>query len=995
LEWKFRMPKMRTPNSYLLDELAVYRWSDLHRLAAIAVLYALLAKLSLSHFLGSGGVAIVWLPSGLALAALVMGGRRYWPAVSIGAWIGSVAAGKSPWVSLALALGHTLEPVVGLALLSRWFGWNHFRDGFNPAATHPRDFLWLGLAATPGAGLGAVIGVGVLLLAGLLHPQTVADNFVRWWQGGMLGMLILTPPILVWRRLPQGWFKGERTVETIACFGLTFCAGLIIFLGWLHEALGNFAKGYLMLIFVVWSAVRFSQQGVVLVVLTMAAQGLTGAALAKGYFGLDVEQAQLLNFGLYLFVMTGVGIALAWIFDERQRAAAALARENRKFKALMQLASDGIHILDIEGNVVEANDAFCRALGYSPEAVHRMNVAQWDAQWSAEELRARLAELLKEGRVFETRHRRRDGRIIDVEINATAVEIDGVPMIYASSRDISERKRSEESMRLASLVFQNSSEAMMVTDAGGAIVSVNPAFTEVTGYTPDEVLGQNPRILSSGRQDEAFYRNMWRDINSTGHWQGELWNRRKNGDVYAEWLTINSTFNEDGSVHRRVALFSDITKIKQSEDLIWQQANFDPLTQLPNRRMFHDRLEQEVKKAHRAALSMALMFLDLDRFKEVNDTLGHSMGDILLKDTARRLRSCVRESDTVARLGGDEFTIILGELDDPGSVERVAQDILGKLAEPFQLKDEVAYISASIGITLYPDDATGIDELLKNADQAMYAAKQQGRNRYHYFTTSMQHAAQTRMRLANDLRIALADNQFRVVYQPIVELATGAIRKAEALIRWQHPTRGLISPAEFIPIAEETGMIIDIGNWVFRQSAYQAARWRAMHHPCFQISVNKSPVQFRNDRPLYKGWLDQLGDLSLPQQSIVIEITEGMLLNRDPIVDDKLLRFCDAGMQVAIDDFGTGYSSLSYLRKFDIDYVKIDQSFVNNLAAHSDDLALCEAIVVMAHKLGVKVIAEGVETAEQHKLLTAAGCDYGQGYLFSPPVSAEAFEHLF
>ncbi|HTP07455.1 MAG TPA: EAL domain-containing protein [Anaerolineae bacterium] len=986
---------MHTPNSSLLKRLPVYHWSDLPQLASLALLYALLANVSLTYFLGNSVVAIVWLPSGLALAALLMGGRQYWPAVLIGAWIGSTVTGKSAWASISLALANTLEPVIGLWLLSQWFSERHSKHGFNPALTHPRDFLWLGLAAISSAGLSAVTGVSALFLAGFLTPQTVAYNLLRWWQGDTLGIMLLTPVILVWRRVPQGWLERERTVETVTCFGLAFWAGLVIFLGWFHEVLGNFAKGYLMLVFIVWSAVRFGQHGVLLVVLTMAVQALAGAALGVGYFGLDTEQTHLLNFGFYLVVMTGVGIALAWIIDERKRAEAALARENHKFKTLMQLASDGIHILDVDGNVLEVNDAFCRGLGYSAEVLHTMNVAQWDAQWSAEELKARIAELLKAGRVFETRHRRRDGQIIDVEINATAVEIDGMPMIYASSRDISERKQAEESLRLASLVFQNSSEAMTVTDADGAILSINPAFTEVTGYALDEVIGKNPKILNSGRQDEAFYRDMWREINTTGHWQGEIWNRRKNGEVYAEWLTINSTFNEDGSVHRRVALFSDITKMKESEDLIWQQANYDALTQLPNRRMFHDRLEQELKKAHRAAQSIALMFVDLDRFKEVNDTLGHGMGDILLKDTAQRLSSCVRESDTVARLGGDEFTLILGELDDPGIVERIAQDMLRKLAEPFQLRDEIAYISASIGITMYPDDATSIDELLKNADQAMYAAKQQGRNRHHYFTPSMQRAAQTRLRLANDLRAALTENQLRVVYQPIVELATGAIHKAEALIRWQHPTRGFISPAEFIPIAEDTGIIIDIGNWVFRQSAYQAAHWRTLHHPAFQISVNKSPVQFRNDRSSYKGWLDQLGDLSLPRQSIVIEITEGLLLNADAIVEDKLLKFRDAGMQVAIDDFGTGYSSLSYLKKFDIDYLKIDQSFVRNLAAHSDDLALCEAIVVMAHKLGVKVIAEGVETVEQRELLAAAGCDYAQGYLFSRPVPAEEFEQLF
>jgi len=536
----------------------------------------------------------------------------------------------------------------------------------------------------------------------------------------------------------------------------------------------------------------------------------------------------------------------------------------------------------------------------------------------------------------------------------------------------------------------------MITDTDNRIIAVNPAFTDMTGYAPEEIIGQPPKILSSGRQTPAFYQAMWHEIHTTGQWQGEIWNRRKNGEVYVEWLTINTIYGEDGAIHRRVALFSDITKKKENEELIWTQANFDPLTGLPNRRMFHDRLQQEIRKAQRTNLPLALMFLDLDRFKEVNDTLGHGMGDLLLKEAAQRLCHCVRETDTVARLGGDEFIVILNELDKLDSIERVAQDILQKLAVPYRLEENIIYVSASIGITLFPEDAIEIDALLKNADQAMYAAKNAGRNRFSYFTPSMQEAAQIRMHLTNDLRGALAGNQLMIYYQPIVDLSSGAIQKAEALIRWQHPTKGLISPAEFIPIAEDTGLIVDIGDWVFHQAAQQVAQWRAEYHAEFQISINKSPVQFhRNpDTHHHVSWLNYLLQLGLSGQSIVVEITEGLLLDASDAVTEQLLSFRDANIQVSLDDFGTGYSSLSYLKKFDIDYLKIDQSFIRNLTADSDDMALCEAIIVMAHKLGIKVIAEGVETAEQRDLLVTANCDYGQGYLFSRPVPAQEFEKL-
>ena len=501
-------------------------------------------------------------------------------------------------------------------------------------------------------------------------------------------------------------------------------------------------------------------------------------------------------------------------------------------------------------------------------------------------------------------------------------------------------------------------------------------------------------MLSSGRHDREFYQAMWKEINTTGRWQGEIWNRRKSGEFFLEGITINTIYNDDGSVHRYVSLFSDITQKKESEDLIWQQANFDILTGLPNRHMFYDRLEHAIKKSNRSGLPMALMLLDIDHFKEVNDTLGHAQGDILLVEAARRIAEYVRGSDTVARLGGDEFTIILSEV-AANNVEKIAQNIIERLAAPFQLRQETAFVSASVGITLYPNDAQDIDTLIKNADQAMYLAKNLGRNRFGYFTAALQEAAQTRMRLGKDLRNALPRKQLAVYYQPIVEMATGKIYKAEALVRWQHPERGMVSPMQFIPVAEESGLIHEIGDWVFHEAARQLQRWRELFVPEFQISVNVSPVQFRQnsvDNDL--SWTSQLRAMGLPGQSLAVEITESLLLNAEINVTDRLLSFRDAGVQVALDDFGTGYSSLSYLKKFDIDYLKTDQSFIRNLEEDPDDMALCEAIIVMAHKLGLKVIAEGVETERQRDLLAAYGCDYAQGWLYSTAVPSEQFEAL-
>ena len=559
------------------------------------------------------------------------------------------------------------------------------------------------------------------------------------------------------------------------------------------------------------------------------------------------------------------------------------------------------------------------------------------------------------------------------------------------SQELRAREAAQESLRLTSMVYENSSEGILVTDAESRIIAINPAFTRLTGYELDEVQNKDPSYFNSGRHGADFYEAMWTQIKQTGHWQGEIWDRHKNGEIHAKYLTINTIYNERGSVYRRVALFMDISDKKETEEFIWRQANFDSLTALPNRSMFHDRLAQEISRADRSNFIFALLFIDLDLFKEVNDTLGHHMGDLLLQDAAKRIVGCVRKTDTVARLGGDEFTVILSELSDTSSIESVTAEILSSLAAPYSLGEEVVYITGSLGITLYPADAADADGLLKNADQAMYVAKNMGRNRIGYFTHTMQETAQARLRMITDMREAIAHNQFILHYQPIVDLSTGETRKAEALVRWQHPTRGLVPPNDFIPLAEETGLISEIGDWVFREAARQTQRLRAHHHPAFQISVNKSPKQFRDNSNSVVAWFEYLQVLGLPGDSITIEITEGLLLNAVIDVTDKLQLFREGGMQIAIDDFGTGYSSLSYLKRFHIDYLKIDQSFVRDIETDQNNLALSNAIIVMAHALGLKVIAEGVETQGQLTLLRNAGCDFAQGYYFSKPIAADAF----
>jgi diguanylate cyclase (GGDEF)-like protein/PAS domain S-box-containing protein len=573
-------------------------------------------------------------------------------------------------------------------------------------------------------------------------------------------------------------------------------------------------------------------------------------------------------------------------------------------------------------------------------------------------------------------------------------------MLYAASREMEkkllagedERKKNEESMKLAALLFQNSGEGMMVTDAEGLILTVNPAFSLLSGYTEKELLGHRGYEITSGREDISLFDRMFESVKQTGQWQGELWQQHKDGEEYLVAMHVNTVYDELGNPFRYVALLSDITEKKASEELIWRQANFDALTGLPNRRMFHEHLRLEMKKTDRSHLPMALIFVDLDYFKEINDTLGHDKGDLLLKEVAARLSNAVRGTDTVARLGGDEFTVIVSELRNAGDVVRTAQEILRQMSTPFNLDGNVAHISSSIGITLYPEDGADAETLINNADQAMYAAKQQGRNRFNYFAPFMQEATRVRMTLVNELREAISRDELRIMYQPIIDLSNCAICKAEALVRWQHPVRGLLNPVEFIGVAESSGMIVGIGDWVFRQAAREVQKLQALGLPEFQVSVNKSAWQFKDDGSNYQQWLDFLQELKLNPNSIIIEVTENLLLDTANANSDRMLAFQHAHMQFSLDDFGTGYCSVAFLKRFNIDYIKIDPSFVSNLANGSDDVTLCEAIIAMAHKLGIKVIAEGIETPQQLAALTAAGCDLGQGYLFSRPISGEELE---
>lgn len=573
--------------------------------------------------------------------------------------------------------------------------------------------------------------------------------------------------------------------------------------------------------------------------------------------------------------------------------------------------------------------------------------------------------------------------------------------IVGTAADITDKKHAEEELRAAherlNMAMEGAGEGVWEWDYNRRTGYYSRQIKEILGYSdhemPDEMSDWRERIHPDDRPlvDAAMRGYMGNE--KLDSYACEYRVKAKNG----EWKWVQArgkliAHEPSGKPSRMVGLLSDISKRKETDEQIWRLANYDSLTGLPNRRLFKDRLTQEVLSAQRNSHALALFFIDLDRFKEVNDLSGHDVGDMLLIQAAHRIKDLVRDTDTVARLGGDEFTVILPNLHNVDHVEQIAQKMLNALAQPFSINDEQVYVSGSVGITLYPDDATTTEELISKADQAMYAAKHAGKNQFSYFTREMDEKAHRRLRLIRELHHAVHSGQMKVYYQPVVDLHDGQILKAEALVRWNHPLFGKVDPSYFIPLAEEAGMIHAIGNYVFREAAETVQRWRNQLGKPLQISINKSPIQFA--ARYQDQWLNYLRQLGMSPSCVAVEITEGALLHASDNVSHTLLEYRDAGIQVAIDDFGTGYSSMAYLQKFDIDYLKIDQSFTRDMTTNPGNRTIVESMVAMAHKLGLRVIAEGIETEDQVTLLRELDCDFAQGYLFSRPLPPEEFEAL-
>lgn len=549
--------------------------------------------------------------------------------------------------------------------------------------------------------------------------------------------------------------------------------------------------------------------------------------------------------------------------------------------------------------------------------------------------------------------------------------------------------RQADELRLAAKVFDNGSEAMMIADADNRIIAVNPAFTVITGFPMEEVRGKNPSVLSSGRHTPEFYQQMWRELQARDIWSGEIWNRRRDGEVYPQWLSICVVRNEEGAISNYIAAFTDITERKRAEEHIRQLAETDALTGLPNRTLLNDRICQAIVTAERNREQVGVLFVDLDRFKHINDSLGHSIGDSVLQQVANRFRAAVRSSDTVSRLGGDEFVILLPDLHQPGQTVPVAQKLIDACQPPIQVETFELSVTPSIGIAIYPDDGHDPETLLKHADAAMYHAKAKGRNNFQFFTAQLNALISERLTLENDLRRALQRQELELHYQPKVDLGSGRIIGAEALVRWRHPQRGLVSPLEFIPLAEETGLIVPLGEWVLDHACQQLRQWLDAGHQDLHLAINVSMVQLQQGA-LAHTLVDVLARYRLPPHQVELEMTESVFLAGETM-KDSLQALEQTNVALALDDFGTGYSSLSYLRQWKFDTLKIDRSFVADLPGSTDGTAIVRSILSIANDLGMVTVAEGVETEAQRDFLRAAGCHLGQGYLFARPLPADDF----
>ncbi len=666
-----------------------------------------------------------------------------------------------------------------------------------------------------------------------------------------------------------------------------------------------------------------------------------------------------------------------------------------RLRTMFECSPDPVWIIE-DGRFVECNDSAIHTLGYASKDqflnTHPSQLSppvQPDGEDSYSKAERMMALARDKGlHRFEWIHTRADGSTFTAEVTLSVIDLAGRQAIYCAWRDISDRKRAEDALRLYAKVFENSGEAILITDRSNRIIAVNQALERNSGYCPEELLGKDPRVLSAHKTPRETYQLMWAALRESGYWQGELWDLRKDGMIYPKWAAISAIHDAKGELTNYIASFTDISERKAAEARIDYLAHHDALTGLFNRYSLENRLAQSLLAARRENQQLAVIFIDLDRFKVINDTLGHHVGDLLLIEVANRLSACVRESDIVARLGGDEFVVTLTSLANDMDAALVAKKIVAALGDTYEIDGKQLHTTPSVGISLFPANGEDVDTLMKNADTAMYHAKEKGRNNFQFFSPAMTAAATERLELERDLRSALANSEFELHYQPQVCATQNLVRGVEALIRWRHPERGLIPPLKFIPIAEETGVIEAIGTWVLNEACRQMAAWRQAGFDLQHVAVNLSAHQLRSP-DLVSQVQAAIAHFGLSPGELELEITESVAMEDPERAIGQLRALRDSGVELAIDDFGTGYSSLAYLKMLPIHTLKLDRAFVRDIESDENDAAISAATLALARNLGLRVVAEGVETEAQRDFLSSHACNLLQGYLFGKPEPAD------
>ncbi len=1082
--------------------------------ALVFVAYIFSGVFVLRYLTENGIVAVFWPPTGIALAGLLLGGRRYLPFVFFGAFLINQLAGAAIGPGLLFAAINTAEGFVAWLLLTRLkktdLALNHARDYF-------RIFLYGGVMAPL---IGALLGATTLHVAALT-PQDFWENLLFWWMGDSLGVIVLTPLLLIWRYKPKQKYNKRQWIEAILGLATLVVAGQIVLAGWQIGEVHVYGRAFLFFLFVTWSAMRFGRHATSLVIGILIIQIMVGLAGGRGYFAAENRNAMFGTVWLYMTTISFTGMALAiyihetrllnrelgfnakrfeqlsslarigiWEYDviegrarfsrqvnrmfecpedieltaestlnfvdpseqdlhiargvlaieqgtgwdvefalktqtgkeiwvrsqgmpvsengrvvrlfgalhdltESREAQLTLKKRELEFRRLVETASEGIWTIDEYGSTTFVNRRMAEMLGYPPDEMLGKNFLDF----IPEELHAVATEQLKRKKdgvseAHESVFLSRSGKKICVLANTSPIrdESGAVVGALAMISDISERKAMEEQLRQSEARYRQlveSSADAIIVHQSGFIVYANPSAVRLIGASDArELLGRNALDLVAPEYRQMVIERM-KDVNVPGGRAPlveEKFVRLDGTTVDVEVLATGTLYN---GVVATMVVARDITDRKRAEAQIRYLGQHDILTGLPNRALFADRLAQNIALAERHRSVFALLFLDLDHFKKINDSYGHRAGDAFLRQVVDRLRERVRAIDTVSRQGGDEFIILLNDLAHPEDAGTVARDICERLSTPFEVDGIRLHTSVSVGIAVFPKDGDSADALLRNADIAMYHAKASGRNQYQFFSEELNRITQQRLEIEQALRRAISDDQFYLVYQPQLNLQTGAVEGFEALIRWRHPVRGELSPLEFIPIAEESGQIAVLGDWVLRKVLSDMPLFDAAGYDQLRFAVNVSALELRQ-RNFAERVLHLLQEFQILPTRLELEVTESMLMEDTEAAAEAISRLSRAGIRFAIDDFGTGYSSLSYLRTLRIHHLKIDRSFISDLSRSADDAAIVRTIIALAQNLRLRAVAEGVETQEQRDFLRNHGCEIMQGFFLSRPLELPA-----